>query len=155
MLNNDAVMNRTINHKTIIPVAKTTLYEDQYAMVSFMESIPCIKVKLNGVPQSSDHYQYVHNKLLEFVSEESKNYFGLHLLTDSSQAGLVLDEDMAYYKTNVAPALEKAGVRFHAIVLPKSLIARLMINQIALSTKKLKVAYFNSLVGASKWLKNR
>jgi hypothetical protein len=148
-------MNKPIRHKTLMPVARATLYKDEYAMVSFVESIPCIKLKLDGVPHSSEHYQFVHTKLLEFISGESKNYFQLHLLTDSSKAGLVLDEDMSYYKMNVAPALEKAGIRYHAIVLPKSLIVRLMINQIGLSTKKLKVAYFNSLIGASKWLKNR
>ena len=159
---NDIVMNRTISvvkhaigHKSLIESPKPIFYEDQYATVSFVDSIPCIKLKLDGVPRSSDHYQFVHHKLLELVREETKNYFRLHLMTDSSHAGLVLDEDMAYYRSSIAPALEKAGIRYHAIVLPKSLIVRLMISQTALSTKKLKVQFFNSVIGASKWLKNR
>jgi hypothetical protein len=130
-------------------------YEDQYAMMSFVESIPCIKVKFSGVPHSSDHYQFVHVKLLECIHAEMENYCRLHLLTDSTKAGLVLEEDMEYYKMNVLPAIEKAGIRYHAVVLPESLFVRLIVNQTSLSTKKLKVEYFNTVSGASKWLRNR
>lgn len=132
-----------------------TYYEDQYAMVSFVESIPCIKVRLSGVPHSSDHYQFVHLKLLEFIQSEIENYCRLHLLTDSSKAGLVLEEDLTYYKMNILPAIEKAGIRYHAIVLPESLFGRLFIHEASLSTKKLKVEYFNTISGACKWLRNR
>lgn len=124
-------------------------------MVSFVESIPCIKVRLSGVPHSSEHYQFVHTKLLECIQSEIENYCRLHLLTDSSKAGLVLDEDMTFYKTNIVPAMEKAGIRYHAVVLPESLFVRLMINQTDLSTRKLKVEYFNTVSGACKWLKHR
>ena|SRR5688500_8099210 len=130
-------------------------YEDQYAMVSFVESIPCIKVKLSGVPHSSEHYQFVYLKLLEVINAEIENYCRLHLLTDSSKAGLVLEEDISHYKMNVIPAIERAGIRYHAIVLPESLFGRLFVQQTSFSTKKLKVEYFNTISGACKWLKNR
>lgn len=130
-------------------------YEDQYAMVSFLDSIPCIKVKLSGVPQSSDHYQFVNHKLVDVVNSEIDNYCRLHLLTDSSKAGVVLDEDLHYYKTKILPELEKAGIRYHAIVLPETLFGRLFIQQADFSTKKVKVEYFNSVGGACKWLKHR
>ncbi len=130
-------------------------YEDQYAMVSFVESIPCIKVKISGVPHSSEHYQFVHSKLLEFINAERDNYCRLHLLTDSTKAGIVLDEDISYYQTNVVPAIERAGIRYHAIVLPENSFARLFINPITMSTKKLKVEYFNTISGACKWLRHR
>jgi hypothetical protein len=130
-------------------------YEDQYAMVSFVESIPCIKVKFSGVPHSSEHYQFVHLKVLEFIQAETENYCRLHLLTDSTKAGLVLEEDLTYYKMTIIPAMEKAGIRYHAIVLPESLFGRIFIHQASLSTKKLKVEYFNTISGACKWLRNR
>jgi hypothetical protein len=123
-------------------------YEDEYALVSFVESIPCIKVRLQGTPHSSEHYQHVHNKVVEFVFSEIENYCRLHLLTDCSKAGLVLEEDLEYYREQVIPAIERAGVRYHAVVLPESLFARLFIHQISLSTKKLKVEYFNTISGA-------
>ena len=130
-------------------------YEDQYAMVSFVDSIPCIKVRLSGVPHSSEHYQFVYLKLLEVINSEIDNYCRLHLLTDSTKAGLVLEEDITHYKTHVIPAIERAGIRYHAIVLPESLFGRLFVQQASFSTKKLKVEYFNTISGACKWLKNR
>lgn len=138
-----------------LSAAHRKFYEDQYAMVSFVESIPCIKVKFSGVPHSSEHYQFVHKKLLECIEDEKDNYCRLHLLTDSSKAGLVLEEDIAYYNMTVIPAIEKAGIRYHAVVLPESLFVRLIVNQTTLSTKKLKVEYFNTVSGACKWLRNR
>jgi hypothetical protein len=135
--------------------AQKKFYEDQYAKVSFVESIPCIKVKLSGVPRCSEHYQFVNTKLVEFIQSEIANYCRLHLLTDSTDAGMILEEDMMYYRMNIIPALEKAGIRYHAVVLPESFIARLFVNQTSLSTKKLKVEYFNTISGACKWLRNR
>lgn len=151
-------MKTIVQERSVVREPSATqkkFYEDQYAMVSFVESVPCIKVKLSGVPHSSEHYQYVHSKLLEFIHSEIENYCRLHLLTDSTQAGLVLDEDLSFYKMNVIPAIEKAGIRYHAIVIPQSLFGRLFFQEISLSTKKLKVAYFNTISGACKWLKNR
>lgn len=135
--------------------AQRKFYEDQYALVSFVDSVPCIKVKLSGVPHSSEHYQYVHSKLVEAITSERENYWRLHLLTDSSKAGVVLDEDLDYYRLNVIPAIEKAGIRYHAVVLPERLLARMTLNQNPMSTKKLHVEFFNTVSGACKWLKNR
>lgn len=148
-------MTRTKSGLMEPSVSQRKFYEDQYAMVSFVESIPCIKVKISGVPHSSEHYQFVHSKLLEFINAERENYCRLHLLTDSTKAGIVLDEDISYYHMNVIPALEKAGIRYHAIVLPESSFARLFINRDSMPTRRLKVEYFNTISGACKWLRHR
>jgi hypothetical protein len=134
---------------------KKPIYEDQYASLSVVESVPCVKVKLSGVPKGSDHYQFVQSKLLETIRNQISNYCRLHLLTDSSEGGLVLDEDMTYFKTNIIPAMEEAGIRYHAIVLPQNFFARVIKSQTALSNRKLKVEYFDSVLNAFKWLKKR
>jgi hypothetical protein len=137
-------------------IKKNTFYEDKYASVSVVESVPCVKVKLSGFPQGSDHYQFVQSKLLETIRNQISNYCRLHLLTDSTEAGLVLDEDMTYFKTTIIPAMEDAGIRYHAIVLPQNFCARWIRSQTALTTsRKLKVEYFESVLSAFKWLKKR
>ena len=136
-------------------VKKNTFYEDKYASVSVVESVPCVKVKLSGFPQGSDHYQFVQSKLLETIRNQISNYCRLHLLTDSTEAGLVLDEDITYFKTTIIPAMEDAGIRYHAIVLPQNFCARWIRNQTALPNRKLKVEYFESVLSAFKWLKKR
>jgi len=134
---------------------KNTFYEDDYACVSVVDSVPCVKVKLSGFPRGSDHYQFVQSKLLETVCDQIRNYCRLHLLTDSTEAGLVLDEDMMYYKMNIIPAMVKAGIRYHAIVLPQNFFARWIRNQTALSDRKLKVEHFESVMSAFRWLKKQ
>ena len=134
---------------------KNTFYEDQYASVSVVESVPCVKIKLSGFPKGSDHYQFVQSKLLETIWNQINNFCRLHLLTDSTEAGLVLEEDIMYYKMNIIPRLEEAGIRYHAIVLPSNFVARWIRNQMALSNHKLKVKFFDTLRDARKWLKKR
>ena len=147
-----------LNKKSEIFSASVSLrnfYEDQYAKISFVESIPCVKIKMIGVPQSSDHYQLVQGRMMDLIHEEMENYCRLHLLTDNSKAGIVLDEDIAYYRDIVIPQIEKAGVRFHAIVLPESAFVRKISASLSQSGRKLRVEYFNTVSGASKWLKHR
>lgn len=134
---------------------KKPFYEDQYASLSVVESIPCVKVKLSGFPRGSDHYQYVQTKLLETIRDQAGNYCKLHLLTDNTEAGLVLDEDMTYFKSNIIPAMEEAGIRYHAIVLPQNFFGTVIRSQTSLSNRKLKVAYFDTVTRASKWLKKQ
>ena len=134
---------------------KNTFYEDQYASVSVVESVPCVKIKLSGFPTGSDHYQFVQSKLLEIIWNQINNFCRLHLLTDSTEAGLVLEEDIMYYKMNIIPRLEEAGIRYHAIVLPPNFVARWIRNQMDLSNRKLKVEFFDKLQDARRWLKKR
>ena len=132
---------------------KNTFYEDQYASLTVVESVPCVKIKLSGVPQGSDHYQFVQSKLLEIILNQINNFCRLHLLTDSTEAGMVLEEDIMYYKMNIIPRLEEAGIRYHAIVLPPNFVAQWIRNQMALSNHKLKVEFFDKLLDARRWLK--
>ena len=134
---------------------KNTFYEDQYASVSVVESVPCVKIKLSGFPTGSDHYRFVQSKLLETIWNQINNFCRLHLLTDSTEAGLVLEEDIMYYKMNIIPRLEEAGIRYHAIVLPPNFVARWIRNQMDLSNRKLKVEFFDKLKDARRWLKKR
>lgn len=135
-------------------LTKKKFYEDEYASVSLVESIPCIKATFSGVPRCSDHYKLVHLKLLQFIQGEIRKYDRLHLLSDITKAGIVLEEDLTYYKMHILPAIGEAGVRHHAIVLPESAFGKFFIGQVELSTKKLRVECFNTVADARKWLKH-
>jgi hypothetical protein len=62
---------------------------------------------------------------------------------------------MTYFKMNIIPAMEEAGIRYHAIVLPQNFFGRFIKSQTALSNRKLKVEYFDSVLNAFKWLKKK
>lgn len=140
----------TIEH----PGVTKKFYEDEYASLSLVESIPCITATFSGVPRCSDHYKLVHLKLLQCIQVGILKYSRLHLLSDITKAGIVLEEDLTYYEMHVLPAIGKAGVRYHAIVLPESAFGKFLIRQVQLSTKKLRVECFNTVADAHKWLKH-
>jgi len=128
-------------------------FKDEYATIELDESIPCIKLTLNGLPRYSEHYHFVQAKRLELMHGQIKNYPKLHMLTDSRTAGPVLDEDVAHFKTNVMPEMEKAGVRYLAIVMPKNKFTQLTIKEMTDDTEIMKVQYFESVREARHWLR--
>lgn len=128
-------------------------YQDEYATIELDDSIPCIRLTLNGVPRYSEHYQMVQKKRLELMHREVRNYPKLHMLTDSRTAGPVLDEDVAHFKMQVLPSMERAGIRFLAIVMPSSKFTQLTIRDMTQEARSMTVRYFDSMRDARHWLR--
>jgi hypothetical protein len=128
-------------------------YKDDYATIELDDTVPCIRLTLNGIPRYSEHYQYVHAKRLELMHLEIKNYPKLHMLTDSRTAGPVLNEDVEHFKAHVLPEMEKAGVRCLAIVMPKNKFTQLSIKEMTEQTKAMRIQYFDSMREARLWLR--
>jgi hypothetical protein len=130
-------------------------FQDEYATIELDESVPCVKLKLEGMPKSSDHYRLVQAKRLELMHREAKRHKLLHMLTDSRKAGPVLDEDVEYFRLNVLPEMEQAGVRYLAIVRPKSLFTRLTVQEMTEKAQLLNVRGFDSVREAREWLMSK
>jgi hypothetical protein len=128
-------------------------FKDEYATIELDDSIPCVKLTLNGVPRYSEHYNLVQSKRIELVNREIGNYQRLHLLTDSRTAGPVLDEDVEHFKTHVLPAMERAGVRYLAIVMPSSKFTQLTIKEMTQHAQVMTIRYFESMREARLWLR--
>ena len=128
-------------------------FKDEYATIELDETIPCVKLTLNGIPRYSEHYQFVQTKRLELMREQIRNYPKLHMLTDSRTARPVLDEDVEHFKTMVMPEMEKAGVRYLAIVMPKNKFTQLTIKEMTEHTPVMTVKYFESMREARYWLR--
>jgi hypothetical protein len=130
-------------------------YMDEYATIELDESIPCIKLKLEGIPKSSAHYRLVQRKRVELLQQEAKRHKLLHMLTDSRKAGPVLNEDVEYFRTSVLPDMEQAGVRFLAIVRPKSIFTRMTVQEMTEDASLITVRIFESVREAREWLKSK
>ena len=148
-------MSFIASDSTLKPIGSMVkpFYQDEYATIELNDDIPCIKVTLVGVPRYSEHYQHVQNKRMELMNREIKNYPKLHMLTDSSLAGPVLDEDVAYFKNSVLPQIERAGIRYLAIVMPRNKFTQLTIREMTEQTNALTVRFFESMREAKHWLK--
>jgi hypothetical protein len=142
-----------------IPTSKTIrvlskpYYEDSYAKLEFDDSIPCIKLTLDGVPRYSEHYQMVQLKRIELLNRHLKNFDRINLLTDSSTAGPVLDEDVTFFKHQILPLMEKGGVKFLAIVMPESKFTQFTIREMTERSRSITVRYFDSMREARVWLR--
>lgn len=128
-------------------------YKDEYATLELDDSVPCIRLTLEGTPRYSEHYQFVQQKRLALIRQEIGNYPKLHMLTDSRTAGPVLDEDVSYFKTYVMPEMEKLGIRYLAVVMPSSKFTRLAIKEMEHGAAVMKVKNFESMREARSWLK--
>src|SRR5688572_13748271 len=110
----------TLQSTLLIERMVKPFYKDEYATLELDDSIPCIKLTLEGIPRFSEHYQFVQQKRLELIRQEINNYPKLHMLTDSRTAGPVLDDDVHYFRNHVMPEMEQAGIRYLAVVMPSS-----------------------------------
>jgi hypothetical protein len=128
-------------------------YKDEYATLELDDSIPCIRLTLEGIPRYSEHYQFVQQKRLELIRQEVGNYPKLHMLTDSRTAGPVLDEDVQYFKEHIMPAMEKIGIRYLAVVMPNSKFTRLSIAEMERARQSMEVRNFESMREARSWLR--
>lgn len=135
--------------------AVTLFYQDEYATIELDESVPCVKVKLDGMPRSSDHYQLVQSKRLELMREGMKRHKLLHMLTDSRTAGPVLEEDVQYFREKILPEMERAGVRYLAIVMPTNVFTRMTIQDMTSGASLATVRYFESIREAREWLRSK
>jgi hypothetical protein len=135
--------------------AVTLYYQDEYATLELDESVPCVKLKLDGMPRFSEHYQLVQTKRLDLLKEALKRHRMLHMLTDSRNAGPVLEEDVKYFREQVLPEMEKASVRFLAIVMPVNVFTRMTIQDMTVNTNLICVRLFDSIREAREWLRSK
>lgn len=133
----------------------TLYYQDEYATLELDESVPCVRLKLDGVPRFSEHYHLVQTKRLELMKQGLRRHKMLHMLTDSRTAGPVLEEDVKYFRETVMPQMEEAGVRFLAIVMPSSLFTRMTIQEMTQDSQVINIRYFESIREAREWLKSK
>lgn len=132
----------------------TVFYKDDYATIEFDDAVPCVCLTLVGLPHYSEHYQFVQRKRLELIRREAPNYHRLHMLTDSRQAGPVLDEDVEHFKSHVLPSMAEAGIRYLAIVMPSNKFTQLTIREMTMGSRAIKIQCFESMREARKWLKS-
>lgn len=141
-------------YSRFVPMVKL-FYQDEYATVELDESIPCVRLKLDGLPRYSEHYQLVQTKRLELLQQEVKRHKLLHMLTDSRTAGPVLGEDVDYFKQRVLPEMDRLGVRYLAIVMPASKFTRMTIQEMTENSGNITVRYFESMREAREWLQSK
>jgi hypothetical protein len=130
-------------------------YKDDYATIELDDEVPCVKLTLQGVPRFSEHYQSVQKKRLELMHQEIKNFELLHMLTDSRTAGPVLNEDVDYFKSEVMVEMERAGIKYLAVVMPSGVFTRLTVKEMTADARTIEVKTFERMQEARAWLRSK
>jgi hypothetical protein len=65
----------------------------------------------------------------------------------------VLDEDVEHFKTRVMPEMERAGIRYLAIVMPKNKFTQITIKEMTRQPRLMNVRYFHTIREARHWLR--
>lgn len=130
-------------------------YRDDYVTIELDDEVPCVKATAQGLPKFSEHFQLVQVKRLELLHQEIKNFDLLHLLTDSRQAGPILDIDVEFFKQSVLPEIESMGVKFWAIVLPKSKFTRFVVREMISESEQIEFRTFEDMREARTWLRSK
>lgn len=130
-------------------------FKDDYASLELDNDVPCVKLTLRGVPRFSEHYQQIQLKRLDLMHSELKNFETLHMLTDSREAGPVLTDDVNFFKDQILPEMERAGVKYLAIVMPAGKFTRLTVNEMTADADTIKVGTFEQMRDARAWLKSK
>jgi len=130
-------------------------FKDDYATLELDDEIPCVRLTLRGVPRFSEHYQQIQLKRLELMHNELKNFEALHMLTDSRDAGPVLTDDVNFFKEQILPEMERAGIRYLAIIMPSGKFTRLTVKEMIADADTMQVEIFKQMRDARVWLKSK
>jgi hypothetical protein len=99
---------------------------------------------------NSDEFRAAHNLALVAIRENQATKW----LVDSRAMRVVIEEDQRWLAETWIPSIVRAGIRWTAIVQPKSEVARLNVqnvNAVARSDKE-DARFFTTLEEAERWL---
>lgn len=130
-------------------------YKDDYSTIDFDHLVPCVIHTTKGMAHHSDHYQQVHEKLLEVLNAQQNFYNRLHILLDNREAGPISSRDINYYRTNVIPLLRSRGVQHVALIPPQKTISNIILRELFkdIDDQNLTIKEFENRKEARRWLK--
>jgi hypothetical protein len=91
------------------------------------------------------------SKALELdVQKGAKKWY-----SDTTNLGVLKDEDTQWFMETIVPAMLKAGINKQALIVPKSVISQISLNHAAEAAGKigLQTQYFDNPTAALAWLK--
>lgn len=109
----------------------------------------CALIKVNGYITSAE-FRSINEQILEFMVKYNlkKNIHEIHALA------VPYPSDRKWYIENYLPRVIKAGIRYAAVIVPKNMLARLVVEDIieAIKPDEIEVRTFHDLSLAREWL---
>jgi hypothetical protein len=145
-----------IHTLTIMPIQ--VHYQDHYVHISYDKEVPCLTIRYTGYARAHEHFCEVHQKYYEFLESLcQKRVFPKLIggLSDLSDAKPASREDTHWLNEVLFPKIYALGYRYSAVLLPKSILAQLVFEDIKNNftyNNKMTVELFTNVEEAKKWL---
>ena len=127
-----------------------------YALVTWDEATRCVILEWRDFAYGEE-YRCAHNKVLEVLEQRRSS----KLLGDARKMRATSQDDQQWLVEHWIPRSAKAGLKHLAIVLPKSVIGQMVLQQLSkMSTGDKRListdgsSYFETVDEAKKWLKS-
>lgn len=125
-----------------------------YALVEWDEDLRAARIEWRGFADGSE-YREAHNKIIEALRAHN----GSKMLADARGMRAVAPEDQGWLNNDWMPRTRLAGLKYSALVLPKSAVAQMSLQRIVTASPPRPAdaesdhAYFDNVEDAKKWLR--
>lgn len=128
------------------------LFENRFIIIKWNEQHKYLFTKRIGFCNGED-FRMINNRFIELVKEKTCS----KQLTDTTEMKVVAQEDQQWFTTDYLPRLKEAGLRYLAVVLPTSALAKLSVQAVqnGAINNKLETAYFDKIAEAEEWLNSK
>ena len=131
---------------------KLVIVDNASVRLLWDEGLKCVQIGWDGSYVSGPEYRATLLELLDLLAMRR----GCRMLFDMRNLPVVSPEDQAWIQEEWMPRSLKVGLRYSAVVMPKSALSRLTLRHIAKDASGIERqrAYFETLEEARAWLKS-
>lgn len=128
-----------------------------FLRIEWDKDLKCVTIEHKDVFREGEEYRKVLSKVLDLVEEKQCS----RLLADGRKMKIITPEDQAWVEKDWLPRSKRVGVRYSALILPKSVVSTMAVNRImerfsSGNGKQVEVirAYFEEIPPARAWLRS-
>ena len=133
------------------------IYLDKpYALVKWDDALKCVRVDWKGYVDGAEHREVLETILVALTARK-----GTKLLADARGMRAVTPEDQAWLANEWVPRSNKAGLKHSAVIVPKSMVAKLSLQRMinrgvpVPGADATSAAYFDNEADAERWMRSR
>lgn len=134
------------------------LYLDaSFLRVNWDDDLKCVVMDHKDVFVEGEEYRTALTKVLDLVEEKRC----IRLLADGRKMKIITPEDQRWIEQTWLPRSKRLGIRYSALILPKSVVSTMAVNRImerftSAGGKDVEIirAYFDDIPNARAWLRS-
>jgi hypothetical protein len=131
------------------PVERAPVYEDESGLMYWNSALRTVELEAKKYVSSAGYRAFLE-KVLDLIKQRHAS----KLLADLTKLGPTDNQDMVWSETDWFPRCLKAGLKFTALVMPRSLVAHMAVDQMSQRTDLRAVTrrVFGDVDEARTWL---